>query len=160
MSWGDEGERLLRKKSCLLPRMILPNDYPGQNGQLCSNLHTCHSKWDLHLVLLIYTYIPMIIKKRPFIWEGMGNTGHRVGRVDMGKDREDLWGTKAGRRDVDGGAIWMKTGQEGHGKSPIQLGLHLHVALPHDQSYHLNFSGPAIGWPPALISHAHVLRAI
>lgn len=83
--------------------------------------------------------------------EGVGKERARVGS-GMGRDREDLWGTKAGRRDVDGGAIWMKTGQEGHGKSPIQLGLHLHVALPHDQLYHLNFSGPAIGRSPTLPS--------
>lgn len=36
--------------------------------------------------------------------EGVGKERARVGS-GMGRDREDLWGTKAGRRDVDGGAI-------------------------------------------------------
>lgn len=91
--------------------------------------------------------------------EGVGKERARAER-GMGRDRGDLWGDKGWPR----GWWWWSnlngnSGQEGHGKSPIQfcplLGFHLHVALPCDQSYHLNISGPATAPapPPSTVLH-------
>lgn len=72
-------------------------------------------------------------KSREWPWEG----AEKRGRTKASHKHSGWWGNLHGN-----------SGQKGHGKSPIPsyspLGIHLHLALPPDQSDYLNFLGPTL----------------